>query len=72
LCEDSTSFRNREDLDLDRAITLKFFRVEKAYDHCLSFEQALETALALGAPHIRERNINEGFPDPIIIRLERL
>jgi hypothetical protein len=62
----------REERDLGQDITVKFVRVEKAYDHCLPFEQALATALALGAPFARERNINEGFPDPIFIRLERL
>ena len=57
---------------MDRAITLKFLRVTKAYDHCLEFEDSLSTAFRLGAPHQREKNINKGFIDPIIIRLERL
>jgi hypothetical protein len=32
----------------------------------------MTTAFALGPPKLRERDINKGFPDPIIIRLERL
>lgn len=32
----------------------------------------MQSAFALGVPYQRERNINEGFPDPIIVRLEQL
>jgi hypothetical protein len=57
---------------MDNSLTLKFLRVTPAYAHGIAFHTALETAFALGDPHQRERNINAGMPDAIIIRLERL
>lgn len=57
---------------MDNSLTLKFFRVDKTYGHGISFEQALNGAFALGTPVQREKNINAGFPDPIIVRLEQL
>jgi hypothetical protein len=57
---------------MDNSITLKFLRVTSAHAHGIAFEAALQNAIALGDPHQREKNINAGFPDPIIVRLERL
>lgn len=57
---------------MDNSLTLKFVRVTTAYAHGIPFHTALETAMALGDPPTRERNINAGMPDPIIVRIERL
>jgi hypothetical protein len=57
---------------MDNSVTLKFLRVTNAYGHGIAFPAALDTAMALGDLHARERDINVGFADPIIIRLERL
>lgn len=57
---------------MDNSLTLKFLRVTLAHPHGTAFHTALETALSLGDPHDREKNVNAGMPDPIIIRLERL
>ena len=57
---------------MDNTVTLKFLRVDKAYGHGIAFEQALGLAINLGDLHDREKNINAGFVDPIIVRLERL
>ncbi len=57
---------------MDNAVTLKFFRVERSYAHCIDFEQALREALGVGStPASREQNINAGGPK-LIVRLERL
>jgi hypothetical protein len=57
---------------MDNSLTLKFLRVTNAHAHGVAFHTALETAMALGDHHARERNVNAGMPDPIIVRLERL
>jgi len=57
---------------MDNSLTLKFLRVTPAHPHSITFNAALDTALALGSPHEREKDINAGFPDAIIVRLERL
>jgi hypothetical protein len=38
----------------------------------MAFETALDTAWKSGNVHARERDINAGNPNPIIVRLERL
>jgi hypothetical protein len=57
---------------MDNSLTLKFLRVTPAHPHGIAFHAALEAALALGTPHEREKDVNAGFLDPIIVRLERL
>lgn len=58
--------------NVDNTITLKFLRVNLANAHSTPFVAALNACIALGAPSTRERNVNAGFPDPIIVRLESL
>lgn len=54
-------------------IAVKFFKVQKKNRHVTEFDEALVEAIKSGpTPVSRERNVDQGYPIPLIVRLERL